>query len=390
MNVLVEDPIGLDNYTDPYPRYQQLRRESPVLWHEPTRTWFFFRHADVNALLRSRSVGTTPFQPRQGDAMPSFGRLMTGQMLKIDPPDHTRLRALVSPWFLRGRLQEFRPLVREITEEILGDGISDFVTDLAVKIPPRVLGAALAIPEEDVCLLQPWSIAMVRYWESHHEPDTASNAEGAAAEIGDYVGRLIRTRLKAPGDDVISDLLKAGLSEGETLVMAVLLLNAGHETTVNLLGNAMLALLTHQEAWRELASDTSIATVATEEVLRYDTSVQIFPRRVLEDLEVGGVLLSRCDNVRVVFGSANRDEEVFERPAELVLRRQPNPQLSFGVGIHTCLGAPLARLEIAEVLSVLAEEWPDIQLSGSPVWRPQLGIRGLSSLPVKQGDGGYR
>jgi cytochrome P450 len=383
VSATIEYPIGIGNYTDPYPRYAELRHSTPILWHEPTQTWYFFRHADVKGVLKSHSIGTIPFQPRDNDVMPFFSRLLNRQMLRSDPPAHTRLRTVVAPWFLREKLNEFRPLVREITAALLDDGVSDFVPDVATRVPPTVLARALRISPEDITRLQPASVAMVGYWEWHHESDTAAVAERGAAEIDEYFRALVQLRRRLPGEDIVTDLIAAGLTDDEALVMIVLLVNAGHETTVNQLGNSVLALLSQRRAWEELVSDPSIAPLATEELLRFDTSVQTFPRRVLNDLEIGGFELKENATVEVVFGSANRDETVFDRPDDLFLRRQPNPQLSFGVGIHTCLGAPLARLEIAEVLSTLVTKRPDLGLAAEPVWRPQLGIRGLASLPVR-------
>ncbi|MHB8621196.1 MAG: cytochrome P450 [Chloroflexota bacterium] len=273
--------------------------------------------------------------------------------------------------------------MRRIVTNLLKPGLFDFATDVAVHLPPAVLAAALGISSADVYLLQPWSVAMVKYWEFHHEPDTVANAENAAREIGSYVTNLVGIRRTGGGDDVISHLISAGLSDHEIVVMAVLLLNAGHETTVHLLGNAVLALLEQRAAWRQLVADPSLAPAATEELLRYDTSIQTFPRRILQEAEIGGQTLAAGADIRLVLGSANHDADVFSHPDELNLTRQPNPHLSFGFGIHTCLGAPLARIEIAETLAVLAQERPELELAGEPLRRPGFQVRGLESLPLR-------
>ncbi|GGJ49676.1 cytochrome P450 [Streptomyces brasiliensis] len=394
------DPGFLD---DPYPAYAELRERGRVLHYAPTGQWLVPHHADVSALLRDRRLGRT-YQHRFSHE--DFGRtappaehepfhtLNDHGMLDLEPPDHTRIRRLVSKAFTPRTVERLKPYVHALAQELVGRlveaGGGDLLADVAEPLPVAVIAEMLGIPEADRGLLRPWSADICGMYELNPGEDTAAKAVRASVEFSDYLRELIAERRKAPGEDLISGLIAAydegdRLSEQEMISTAVLLLNAGHEATVNATVNGWWALFRNPEQLALLRADRSLVPTAVEELMRYDTPLQLFERWVLDEIEIDGVVIPRGAEVAMLFGSANHDPEVFREPGRLDLSREDNPHISFSAGIHYCIGAPLARIELAASMTALLEEAPTLTLAAEPERKPNFVIRGLKGLSVEVG-----
>jgi cytochrome P450 len=316
-------------------------------------------------------------------------------MLDREPPDHTRLRRLVSKAFTPRMVEQLRPRVRAMADALVDDlldagsdgGVVDLKALVAEPLPVAVIAEMLGVPQPDRHLLRPWSADICLMYELNPPPSSEERAVRASVEFSDYLRELVRARRNDPHDDLIS-LLSQVVDEGERLTedeligTCVLLLNAGHEATVNVTGNGWLALFRHPDALREVRTDPALLSGAIEELMRYDTPLQMFERWVLEDIVVQGVPIPRGAEVALLFGSANRDPARFAEPDRLDLRRTDNAHLSFGAGVHFCLGAPLARVELQESYSAVLNRVPGIALAQEPEWSPGYIIRGLETLPV--------
>jgi cytochrome P450 len=394
-------PAGFDPWsrafvTDPYPAYDELRRQGRVIWFEPTGQWLVARHADVNGFLRDRRLGRTYLHvathTEMGREAPPadlepFWYLNNNGMLDREPPDHTRLRRLVSQAFTPRRVEALRPTVQRLADglvdALVAKGGGDLIAEVAEPLPVTVIAELLGVPEADRARLRPWSAAICGMYELHPSPETGRRAVQASVEFSDYLRALARARAKSPQDDLISALTQVeGLSEDELIGTCVLLLNAGHEATVNATGNGWWALFRHPEALAALRADHALGPSAVEELLRFDTPLQMFERWVLEDITVDGVEIPRGAELALLFGSANRDPAVFADPDALDLRRADNPHISFGAGIHYCLGAPLARIELTASLGALLRKAPGLKLDREPEWKPGYVLRGLRALEV--------
>jgi cytochrome P450 len=318
-------------------------------------------------------------------------------MLDREPPDHTRLRRLVSKAFTPATVEGLRPRIEAIVERLVDDALEagefDLIEDVAEPLPVTVIAELLGVPEADRHLLRPWSADICLMYELNPPEESQRKAVAASIEFSEYLRDLARDRRVRPGDDLISGLAlvaDAGetLTEDELVGTCALLLNAGHEASVNGTGNAWWTLFRHPDALSELRANPSLVPTAIEELLRFDTPLPMFERWVLEDVELYGVRIERGAEIALQFASANRDPEAMERPDELVLDRRPNPYLSFGAGIHYCLGAPLAKLEIGILFDALLRRMPGLALVSAPEWKPTFVLRGLRSLPVTAGRGG--
>jgi cytochrome P450 len=388
------DPWSASFVADPYTTYATLRRETPVFFDEPTGQWVVSRHEDVNALLRDRRLGRSYLhvasheefgRPPEPEFLAPFWSLIRAGMLDVEPPDHTRLRRLVSKAFTPRMVEGLRARIRELAGELaasLADkGGGDLLAEVAEPLPVTVIAEMLGIPEGDRHLLRPWSAQICGMYELDPSEETQRTAVRASEEFSGYLRGLAR---RADGDDLIGALAAVeGLTEDELVGTCVLLLNAGHEATVNATGNAWWALFRNPGSLRRLREDHGLIPTAVEELLRYDTPAPMFERWVLEDVEVGGVRVPRGAEVALQFASANRDPSVFDDPDALDLGRDPNPHIGFGAGIHFCLGAPLARIELAESMGALLRAAPDLRLVEEPRWKPGFILRGLESLHVE-------
>jgi cytochrome P450 len=396
------DPWDQGFIADPYPALARLRDQAPIVYDERTNQWLVSRHADVNALLRDRRLGRsylhvasheawgrTPPPPDQA----AFWDLLAVQMIDLEPPDHTRLRRLVSKAFTPRTVDALRPRIEGIVGTLIDRvrvvGEFDLIADLLELVPVTVIAELLGIPESDRHLLRPWSADMTLMFELNPSEEMQRRATDASAAFEAYLHDIARSRRARPGDDLISELaavVEAGgdrLTEDELIGTAVLLLNAGHEASVNGAANSWWALFRHPEALAQLRADPSLVPTAIEELLRYDTPAPMFERWVLEDIEIGGVTIPRGQELALQFASANRDPAAFDRPEEIVLDRSPNPYLSFGAGIHYCLGAPLAKAEFDILFRRMLADLPTMELVAEPRWKRRFILRGLEALSVR-------
>ncbi|MBT1092457.1 cytochrome P450 [Streptomyces sp. Tu102] len=400
-SALAFDPWDPAFLADPYPAYAELRARGRVHYFEPTDQWLVPHHADVSALLRERRLGRT-YQHRFTHE--DFGRtapppehepfhvLNDHGMLDLEPPDHTRIRRLVSKAFTPRTVEQLKPYVRRLAGELVAGlveaGGGDLLTDVAEPLPVAVIAEMLGIPESDRGQLRPWSADICGMYELSPSPETAEKAVRASVEFSDYLLELIAARRKEPGEDLISGLIAAHdegdrLTEQEMISTAVLLLNAGHEATVNATVNGWWALFRNPGQLSALRADHSLIPSAIEELMRYDTPLQLFERWVLDEIEIDGTTIPRGAEIAMLFGSANHDPEVFEAPAALDLTRKDNPHISFSAGIHYCIGAPLARIELAASMSALLDQAPTLQAATAPDRKPNFVIRGLEGLRVE-------
>ncbi len=375
---------------DPYPAFDVERERGSVGWHQPSQTWLIVSHAACSQALRDRRLGRIWHDRDPRDAFEPFNVLHRNQMMESEPPNHTRLRRKVSAAFARGHIERMRPRVQAIGRELLSnvDGDSfDALADFAEPLPVLVIAELLGAPTEDFASLREWSQAIVRMYEPSISEDVQQRALSASQEFADYMRQLIALRRTDLRDDLLSDLLRAqegadGLTDDEVLASAILLLNAGHEASVNVFGNGLVALLKAPEQWQRVVRGEVAVTAVVEEMLRYDSALQLFERTATQDVEVGDVQVRAGEKVAVLLGAANRDPEVFDRADALDVGRDPNPHLAFGAGVHFCLGAPLARVELAESLSLLVSTYPDLALTREPVRRPTFVLRGYRDVPV--------
>src|SRR3954451_8733436 len=394
------DPSDPAFIADPYPVYERLRDDHPILWNPATSQWLISRHADVNRSLRDRRLGRTYLHQATHAEMgrpdppawhAPFHELNDAGMLDLEPPDHTRLRRLVLKAFTPRTVEAMRPRIQAIVDGLLdavaGAGEIDLIADYVEPLPVTVIAELLGIPEGDRHHLRPWSRDICLMYELDPPDESAHKAVQASIEFGDYLRALLAERRQRPGDDLISALAAVvddgdTLTEQELIATCVLLLNAGHEASVNGAGNSWWTLFRHPEALARLRADSGLLASGIEELLRFDTPLSLFERWVLEPIEVDGVEIPRGGEVAMLFGSANRDGRVFERPDDIDLARDPNRSLSFGAGIHYCLGAPLAKLELAIAFETLLCGPPRLELVETPRWKPTFVLRGLESLRV--------
>jgi len=375
---------------DPYPRYQRLRTISPVV-RADDGALVVTRYADCAAVVRDGRLGHLPANLLALLGLPDWAehpalRHLFTSILTLNPPDHTRLRRLVSSTFTARRVQALEPAVESIVADLLDTftGEVDFIEAFAFPLPVNVIGELLGVPVPDRAQFQ----ALVRDWSQVLDvmsPEVLATADPAAATVRAYLADLAATRRREPGPDLISALVAAEeegdrLSEDELLTMAGLLFAAGFETTTNLLANGLVALLRNPAQAGLLAVD---AAAAVEEFVRYDSPVQLVSRVAYEPVELGGVTVDAGERVIAYLGAGNHDPERFDHPERLDLARADNAPLSFGGGIHYCLGAPLARLEARVAFPALLKRFPELALAGIPQRRDSLTIRGFTRLPVR-------
>lgn len=386
---------------NPYPVYARLREKEPVcrvVLPDGQAAWLITRYDDVAAALtdgrfaKDPDNALTPEQRRRQPWVPRMFRPLTRNMLDRDPPDHTRLRALVqrafTPRLVEGLRERIEALTDELLDAALRRGRADLIRDYALPVPTTIIAEMLGVPAEDRRRFQRWSSSIVAADPSGWRMFKAIPSAFAFLR---YLRRLVRTRRTEPRDDLVSALVAAeeagdSLSEDELLAMIFLLLVAGHETTVNLIGNGVLALLEHPAELEKLRGNPILIKSAVEELLRYDGPLEKATERYArEEASVAGVPIPRGELVYAVLASANRDARQFSDPDSLDLARDPNRHLAFGLGIHYCLGAPLARLEGQIAIATLLARAPGLRLAVARKrlrWKRGLVLRGLEALPV--------
>ena len=397
------NPFDPEFRTNPYPVYQRLRTEAPV--HQGQfGGWVLSRFAECEAVLgdhrRFSSDGRNSeayheFVAQRGGLTPEEQALEASRpFLFRDPPDHTRLRGLVSKAFTPRRVEALRPRIQQIVDELIdtvgGGGSMDVIEDLAYPLPVTVICEMLGVPVEDHGRFKEWSRELARSLDPEFvlPQEVIERRNQAVLSFREYFGSLIERRREAPRDDLISALIAVEeqgevLTHQELLSTLTLLLVAGHETTVSLIGNGVLALLRHPDQMEMLRDNPSLARSAVEEVLRYDPPVQFDGRTAVEDVEIDGVTVRKGQEVVLLLGSANRDPAQFPDPDRLDITRADNRHLAFGYGIHFCLGAPLARVEGQIALGTLARRLRGLELlTDRPEYKENIVLRGLRALPV--------
>jgi cytochrome P450 len=380
---------------DPYPHYETYRRQEPLLRVADTM-WFSFGHGDVTAMLRHPKLSSDERRATTEVGRHESGRLATS-LLFMDPPDHTRLRSLVARAFTPKRVADLRLTTEAITARLLDEtcaagasgGVVDVIRSVAYPLPVRIIGSLLGVPEADEATFTGWSRALARSLD----PSVLRSAEvdatiaDAERDLADYLGDLLSFRRTTPGDDLLSALLVVEadgdrISPKEVVDLALLLLVAGHETTVNLIGNGVLALLRAPDQLELLRRSPDLIAGAVDELLRFDSPVQMTQRVAIEDLDLAGHRVRAGDEILLVLGAANRDPSAFAEPNRLDVTRDARRHVAFGGGIHHCLGASLARLQGQVALSALLARFSRLALAGPPIRRPTFTLRGLESLPI--------
>lgn len=407
------DPFVEGFAANPYPIYA-IERENEPVQQLPFGPWMVFTHADSMRLLRDvslsvdiqKAIDISGFDPRtrakmRSEIFPDRVPREDTSILNIDPPDHTRLRKLVSSVFTPKRVSELRPVIARIVDEHLDAVVAraheagsqsvemDLISDLAFPLPFRVISEMLGIPDEDSAQIREWSHTLVRILDFTISPDELRDSIIAGEHMREHVSKIIDWKRKNLRDDLLSALINAEedgdvLSDTELLDQVTLLYIAGHETTVNLIGNGLWSLLTHRDQLELLRDDPSVEATAIDELLRFDSPVQISRRIALEDIEVGGHSVPAGSFVMTSLGSANRDPQVFGPTADdLDLRRvDASRHLSFGSGTHHCLGASLARLEGLVALTSLLRRFKNVEAKSDPQWNGRLVLRGMDALSL--------
>jgi cytochrome P450 len=383
---------------DPYPTYRRLR-EAARIHRNPLGMSILTRHADCVAVLRDRRMSSDQTRPEIRQELLAKGfpdrEPAARPFLFMDPPEHTRMRSLVSKAFNARVVESLRPRIQELVDSMVGRALErgemELVSELAYPLPVKVISELLGVPSEDHERFKAWSDALARGLDPEIllSPQEIADRDRAVEGFRDYFAGLIAARRQHPGEDLLSGLVQVeeqgeGLSEEDLFATGVLLLVAGHETTVNLIGNGVLALVRHPDQLDLLRRDPGLVKSAVEELLRFDPPVQLTMRLALEDLEVAGEPIAKGDPLILLLASANHDPEVFDHPERLDLARQDNRHLAFGLGAHFCLGAPLARLEAQIAIGTLVARAGHLRLAGPPPRRKDnLVLRGLESLHLE-------
>lgn len=395
------DPRDPAFVQDPYAAYAMLHRACPVVYWRELGFWCVASHAGVSALLRDRRFGRQilhvasreslgwPEPPAHMAPVLSFER---HSMLELEPPAHTRLRGLVSraftPWRIEALAPDIERVARRCVERFPAGRGFDLLEHYATPIPVLVIAGLLGVPDDMAPQLLTWSHDMVAIYQARRDEGIERRAAAATIAFSDYVRGLAAERRATPRDDLLSALVEAmddgeRLSEAELVSTVILLLNAGHEATVHAIANAVKTLLEQRVDVASAQDAPDRAAALVEETLRYDPPLHLFTRFALEDVSLHGATLRRGDRVGVLLAAANRDPDRFPDPDRFVPDRAPNPHVAFGAGIHFCLGAPLARLELAIALRVLFERAPRLTLAAPPRYRDTWHFHGQETLPVR-------
>jgi cytochrome P450 len=395
----VDDPAFV---ADPYPTLNAIREATPIYWNEATRQWVITRFADVHAVLRDRRLGrayTHVFSHADvGRDAPdprwaNFHEHESWSLLCLEPPDHTRIRRLITKVFTPSAIARLQPGIARTSGELLDRcaelGTFDLLADYAQPFSVAVICSMLGVPTSDTQQLLDWSHAIVKMYELAATDETKRAADDAAREYIAYTRDLIAEKRRRPDGLLVSQLVQvedAGdtLTEAEIVSTTMVLVEAGHEATVNTLGNGFRALMHHRDQWHRLVEGEVAAETAVEELLRYDAPLQMFERWVLEPgVEIGGRPIAVGDEIAMLFGSAQRDPRRFADPDHFDIGRGDTAHIGFGGGIHFCIGAPLARAELAASVAGILRRFPGLELVAEPTYHPTFVIRGLTELRLR-------
>jgi cytochrome P450 len=387
-------------FNDPYPAYREMRMGGELFFWEDYGFWCCAGHKQLSALLRDRRFGRQILHvasreqlgwPERPAHLAPFDAIERHSLLELEPPEHTRLRALVNRAFVSRHVERLAPSIAALANGLVDGferrGAVDLIEAFATPIPVRVIAELIGAPTNDSALLLDWSHKMVAMYQ--FEPTRAAEdaAARASLDFSAYVRGLMAESRRRPRDDLISQLIAAEtnegrLSEDELVTTVVLLLNAGHEATVHAIGNSVNMILKHGLTARFAGAGERDLAVMIDELLRFDPPLHLFTRYALEDLEIDGVALRKGERIGLLLGAANRDPLVFAEPDRLNLARAPNPHVAFGAGIHFCVGAPLARLELNIALPILCRRLPALAFAETPRYRDAYHFHGLEALKV--------
>jgi cytochrome P450 len=394
------DPRDPRFFQNPYPAYDAIRAAAPALFWEDYGFWCFAGYAEVAALLRDRRFGRQILHvmsrerlgwPEPPQHLEPFNAIERHSLLELEPPEHTRLRSLVNRAFLSRQVERLAPRIAELANRLIdafaGRGEAELIGEFATTIPIAVIAELIGVPGEMAPQLLEWSHRLVAMYQFGVTRAVEEGAAAAASDFGAFLRETIAARRAEPRDDLISKLIAAEADDGrlcadEMVSTCMLLLNAGHEATVHGLGNGVKALLESRLDLAPAFANAPATEATVEELLRFDAPLHLFTRYALEDVEIAGLRLAQGDRIGLLLGAANRDPKVFPAPARLDPRRSPNPHVSFGAGIHFCVGAPLARLEMRVALPILIERLPGLSLAEAPRYRDAFHFHGLEALQV--------
>lgn len=389
-------------YQNPYPFYDQLLARVRVAWSEAWAGWVIPHYDDVMATLhdhvhfssQGRVLAVLDRLPNgRRSEFQAFEDHFTGGLINADPPNHTRLRALVTKAFTPRASEQMRPRIQTLVDELLdaaeARGQLDIIRDFAYPLPATVIAEILGVPLEARDDFKLWSDGILAFQGAGVvSPEVLAESQRHLLAMREFLARLLDERRRQPKDDLLSQLVEAELegdrlTPAELLTTCVTLLIAGHETTTNTIANGLYTLLRHPEQMEQLRANPALLPSAVEEILRYESPLQRNPRRMSEDFEYAGALLRKGDYILQLFGAANRDPAIFANPNQFDIMRQPNRHVSFGFGIHFCVGAPLARLEAPIAIGAVLRRWPNLRYASEAFqWRKHNLLRGLSALPV--------
>ncbi len=392
--VPILDPFSPAFRRDPYPLFRELRERDPVHFH-PFGIWLITRYADAVTVWNDPRFGHPDYADKvlKDGSTDRFEIMRSRLFVSRNPPDHTRIKNIMLNIFTRGQVDEYRPRMRAIVDQLLDrvapSGRMDAIRDLGEPLPLTLISEIMGIPAEDRMRLSSWSKGVVAAMDV--SPDEAAHRRGreGAENFHVYFLEEIRKRRERPARDVLGRLVAAQkndpeFTDEELTANASLLFSAGHETTVNLTGLGIYSLLRNPDQWALLQNDPSLVPRAVEETLRYETPAQFFGRMALEDVSLNGKMIRKGQTVYILVGAVNHDPDVFKDPDRFDLMREPNRHLSFGHGIHACIGQYLARAEVATALTALLERFPRLRLDGeATTWGKTIGGRGLTSLPLR-------
>ena len=385
---------------NPYPVYRKLREAAPVYFSSVFRGWILTRYSDIESVLQNPEFSVDRTQAKLFKQLNLFGGLredfaeaVLRSLLMLDPPDHTRIRKLVVKAFTPRRVDALRPRIQGIVDDLLDQmaegGEADLIPSLANPLPVTVISEMLGVPTSDHVKFKQWSDALTALLDPFQASGGMAPAEQAFVELSSYLHNIFDQRRREPEDDMISALVAVEdegdvLSESELLSLTTLILAAGHETTTNLIGNAVLALINHPQERARLQADSSMVKGAVEEFLRYDSPVQTTDRVATRDCEIGGKSIKKGAIVGLLLGSANHDPAEFDNPDQLNIDRKNNHHLAFSHGAHFCLGAQLARAETEIVISSLLNRFPNFSAPEQEIdWKRSIVLRGPMSLRLK-------